>query len=69
MTNPMITIHNVQTNEIVEREMTQLELAQFEIDNLAAQTEDQAKATKAAERAALLEKLGITAEEAALLLS
>jgi hypothetical protein len=64
-----ITIHNTETGEIVEREMNEAELAQSEIDQAdaeAAQAEVQAKATA---RAAILDRLGLTAEEAALLLS
>jgi hypothetical protein len=69
MANPMIRIHNSQTNEIVDREMTAAELKQYNEDlaQIAAlQAEAQAKATA---RAAILDRLGLTAEEAALLLS
>lgn len=69
MTNPTIQIHNVETGEIIEREMNAEELAQWEADkaNQAAQAE--AEAAKAAQKAALLFRLGITEEEAKLLLS
>jgi len=30
MTNPMITIHNAENNQIIEREMNAEELSQFE---------------------------------------
>ena len=66
---PTIKIHNVETGEIVEREMTADELAQWEADQAAAAAEAAAKAEAAAAKAALLEKLGITEEEAKLLLS
>jgi hypothetical protein len=69
MTNPIVKIHNVQTNEVIEREMNEAEFAQFEADQAAratAQTEAEAKATA---RAAILDRLGLTAEEVALLLS
>ena len=69
MTKPMVTIHDVATGETVEREMNAAELKQYEIDQLAAQARAEAEATKASEKAALLTKLGITADEAALLLS
>lgn len=66
MTNPMIKIHNVETGEIIEREMTADELTQWELH----QAESLAAEAKAeADKAALLAKLGITAEEANLLLS
>ena len=69
MTNPMIRIHNTETDEVIDREMTADELKQHNKD-----LAEQAKATadfeaKAANKAALLAKLGITADEAALLLA
>lgn len=69
MSIPTIKIHNVETGEVIEREMNAEELAQLATDNANAQLEAEAKAAKAAEKAALLEKLNITADEAALLLS
>ncbi len=69
MTKPTITIHNVETNEIIEREMNDAELAQWQADqDKIAQDAAEAQA-KAVAKAALLERLGITADEAALLLS
>ena len=64
-----ITIHNVTTGEIVEREMTKEELKQFELDQAAIADEIAAKQAEAERKSQLLERLGITAEEAALLLS
>lgn len=61
--------HNVLTGEIIERELNEQELAQLEIDLAAAKAKAEAEAAKAAEKAALLDRLGITAEEAKLLLS
>jgi hypothetical protein len=69
MPNPMIRIHDLQTGEIVDREMTAKEAAEHakqEAEFLAA---EQARADKVEAKAALLERLGITADEAALLLS
>ena len=68
MTKPIIKIHNAETDEVIEREMNAAEFSQYkaardEFD--AAQAEAEAKATA---KAALLSKLGITAEEAKLLL-
>lgn len=64
-----IKIHNIETGELIEREMNAEELAQWEADRAKAEAEAQAKAEAAAAKAALLEKLGITEEEAKLLLS
>jgi phosphopantetheinyl transferase (holo-ACP synthase) len=68
MTNPIIKLHNIETGEIVEREMNTEELAQWEADQEAAQAAAAEAADKEAARQALLEKLGITADEAKLLL-
>ena len=65
----IIKIHNVETGEIIEREMNAEELAQWEADKAAAAAQAQAAAEAAAAKAALLAKLGITEEEAKLLLS
>ena len=69
MTKPTIKIHNVETGEVIEREMTAAELAQAKIDDANFEALKESEATKAAEKAALLAKLGITADEAKLLLS
>jgi hypothetical protein len=63
-----ITIHNVETGEVIERPMNAEELAQWEADKANAEAIKQAEATKAAQRQALLAKLGITEDEARLLL-
>lgn len=69
MTKPIVVEHNVETGEIIEREMTDAELKQSEADAKAAQDYYAMVEQKAAEKAALLTKLGITADEAKLLLS
>jgi len=73
MTKPTIMFHNTETNEIVEREMNAEELAQWEADvaYYAAKAE-LAKAeaeAQAAQKVALLDRLGITDDEAKLLLA
>lgn len=63
MTKPTIRIHNISTDEIVDREMTDDEYAQYQadkVDEAQAQTE---ASQKAATRAALLNRLGITEDE------
>lgn len=73
-THKMIKVeHNAETGETIEREMTEAELAQYnadiqEIENRRI-ADEEAKAAKAIEKAQLLEKLGITEDEAKLLLS
>ena len=67
-TRPIVRIHNTETDEVIDREMNDAEFAQYEADQAAYAAEVAAAEEKAAQRAALLERLGITAEEAQLLL-
>jgi DNA-binding Xre family transcriptional regulator len=64
----MTTIFNCETGEIIEREMNADEKAQLNIYHANAKAQKDAEATKAAEKAELLAKLGITEDEAQLLL-
>jgi hypothetical protein len=64
-----IIINNVSTGKIVEREMNAEELAQWQADQAEAEAIATAKAEAEAARQALLDKLGITADEAKLLLA
>jgi hypothetical protein len=66
---PKIEIHNVETGEIEIREMNADELAQWEIDKTVEEAKAAEAEAKAAARQALLDKLGITEDEAKLLLS
>jgi hypothetical protein len=65
----MVRIHDLSTNEVIDREMNDAEFAQYEADQAAQAAQAAAEAAKAAEKAALLTRLGITADEAKLLLS
>jgi uncharacterized membrane protein len=69
MSKPTVRIHDLATNEIIDREMTDQEFAAYEVSqaaNTARQAEIEARATA---KAALLTQLGITEEQAKLLLS
>ena len=61
-------IVNIATGEETWRDYTEAEIAEVEKAQAAAQIEIAKQAAKAHERSALLAKLGITEEEAALLL-
>ena len=68
MTTPQIVIHDAITGETITRDFNASELAQAKADKIA---QDQATAdatANATARQALLDKLGITADEAKLLL-
>jgi len=67
MTN-YIKIHNVETGEVIEREMTKAELDKLKAEQAESLAYAETQAIKAAEKAALLAKLGITEDEAKLLL-
>ena len=68
MTKPMIRIHNSLTNEIIDREMNAEEFKQYEIEQATDVAKKEAEDAKTAEKTALLAKLGITPDEATLLL-
>ena len=66
---PIKTIVNCTTGETIEREMTEEEAIQFAKDQAEGNAEIEAKLARKAAKEALLEKLGITEDEAKLLLS
>jgi hypothetical protein len=69
MTNPTIRIHNTETNEVIDREMTDDEFSQYEAQKAADAAKQAAAEAKATAKAALLAQLGITEEQAKLLLN
>jgi hypothetical protein len=69
MSKPLIRIHNVETDEIIDREMTESEYEKH-LEEIAIHNAKQAEAeAKAQAKSDLLAKLGISEEEAQLLLS
>ena len=68
MTNPMVKFVNAETGEEIEREMDADEFKQYQADQKSYKAKIAAQESKDAAKAALLERLGITADEAALLL-
>ena len=68
MSKPFITIYNTETNEIETREMNAAEFAQWELDQADKAAEIVALADKETARQELLNRLGITSDEAKLLL-
>jgi hypothetical protein len=69
MSKPMIRIHNIETDEIIDREMNAAEFKEYEADQKAEAARQIKTEEKATAKSALLEKLGITEDEAKLLLS
>jgi hypothetical protein len=68
MSNPMIRIHNTETDEVIDREMNAAELKQLKADQTRYAAKLAEAEAKAVAKTELLQRLGITAEEAALLL-
>ena len=69
MTRPTVLVHNMATNQIIEREMNDEEFLQYSQLIASKTSEEAAEAAKAAEKAALYAHLGITEDQARLLLS
>ena len=66
MTKPTIREHNLETNEIVDREMTDTEYEQhliFETEDQAKQAEAEAKAQAKAAAEGKLAALGLTTDD------
>jgi len=68
MSNPLIRIHDMATGEVIDREMTDTEHAQYKATQAADKVQADALAARTVAREALLDRLGITADEAQLLL-
>ena len=69
MPNPIIKIIDLSTNKAIERPMTNDEFASLTESQEKTEQFEAALVTKELAKAALLDRLGITADEAALLLS
>jgi hypothetical protein len=69
MTNPTIKLHDVETNEVIERDMTKAELNQNKADAESQLTRIAEAEAKAAAKREVLAKLGLTAEEVSALLA
>jgi hypothetical protein len=69
MSRPIIKIVNVSTGEEIERELNDTEFAQYKVDQESQIAKQAEAAAKATQKAALLERLGISEDEARLLLA
>ena len=66
MPKPTIRIHNLETNEIIDREMTDIEYEVYLAEKVAEAEEEAANAEKAAHKAAAeakLAALGLTSDD------
>jgi len=62
-TTPQVTIHNVETGEVITRDANAEELAQIELDKATEAAYQAEKAKAEADKAALLTRLGLTEDE------
>lgn len=62
-TRPMVRIHNAETDEVIDREMNDEEFETHKALQAAHKIALEAKAKAEADKAALLERLGLTADE------
>lgn len=67
MKKPVIRIHNLEFDEIIDREMNDDEFAQYKIRQAEAVATRAEAEAKAAQRQAILDRLGLTDDEAKLL--
>jgi hypothetical protein len=65
---PQIKEYNCETGEEIVRDATAAEIAQFEIDAANNQARKTTEAEKENQRQAILDRLGLTADEAKLIL-
>lgn len=69
MSRPIVVNHDVSTNEITEREMNDAEYAEWQKRVAESEAAQLAETQKSTTRQAVLDKLGLTADEVAALLS
>jgi hypothetical protein len=62
-TKPIIRIHNIETDEVIDREMTDAEFAVYKADQTAYQLKQAEAKAKETAKAAILDRLGLTADE------
>jgi hypothetical protein len=63
MTRPTIRIHDVSTDEVIDREMTVAEFNTYKAQQDAVVTAQDEAEAKAAARQAIADRLGLTADE------
>lgn len=68
MPRPIIRIHDLSTDQIIDREMNDEEFSIYEKDREQFLADEAAESQRKAAKLALLERLGITTQEAELLL-
>lgn len=67
-TRPTVRIHDIETNQVIDREMTDEEFVQYQAEELAAANEKAEIAAARALKVSAYEKLGLTTDEIAALI-
>jgi len=67
MSKPIIRIHDINTNEVIDREMTELEYKEYQLEKKAEQAKQIEIEEKELQRQTILDRLGLTADELAVL--
>lgn len=62
-TRPKIRIHNIETDEVIDREMNDAEFAQYESDKANENANKLAAQTKETAKQIILDRIGLTADE------
>jgi hypothetical protein len=65
---PIIRIHNIETDEIIDRDMTAAEYAEWQLTQPNEEALEAEVIAKANAKAAILDRIGLTADEAKLIL-
>jgi hypothetical protein len=68
MSRPSIRIHDISTDEIIDREMTVAEFNAYKAEQAVSATNEAEAEAKATARQAIADRLGLTADELKLLL-
>ena len=63
MSRPLIRIHNTETDEVIDREMTAAEFKIYEADKTERATKQAEADAKETAKAAILDRIGLTADE------
>jgi hypothetical protein len=62
-TRPMVRIHNSETDEVIDREMNDVEFAQYQADQAKIKIQEAEAQAKETAKAAILDRIGLTADE------
>jgi hypothetical protein len=60
---PIVRIHNAETDEVIDREMNDAEFEAYQADQIVIKAAEAARTKAEADKAALLERLGLTEDE------